>query len=209
MSTGLQVRETGGGTVPGLMGADRLGWISSNAWYPLFAVIIIQDVRESYFDSLTLTDPDRQEKRERWYADCALWEVKAAQMTDRNLWRRLNLLLVHPEMFSGNELRPLMPPRFLKPLIWGEFAGGSLSASSLLMASFAAMALISLIVEPMSIRLRGSGSGGAKPRPLVPAMAISSSAGDAEMGSSWWPVASVASAASAPVGCASAWRSPR
>jgi hypothetical protein len=78
---------------------------------PLFAAIWVQRVEQSYYDpNLPYWFQENVDKRHRWLADVAEWEVLATEMTDRQLWNRIRILLVHVEGFRPNELIRIWPP---------------------------------------------------------------------------------------------------
>lgn len=109
MAGGFAIRESGA-HVMGQMGGRRFGWMHSERTVPLFAVMFVQKVLESYYNASNPNDPLQQEKRARWVTDVAEYELLADQMTERNLWSRVNILLVHVELFHRHDFDPIWPP---------------------------------------------------------------------------------------------------
>lgn len=111
MTTGAFTTTRLGAFEPGQMGARRMSWMKSEASDPLFAVMFIDEVSSSYYHhTLPPRDPLNIEGRERWFRDVEEYEALAAQMTERDLWKHLIILLVHVELAARlRELAPLVP----------------------------------------------------------------------------------------------------
>ncbi len=103
--------EPTGAVLPGPFGARRLSWMYSTASRPWFAVFFIEKVHTSYYwDSFPLNAPVNVDGRRNWLADIAEYRDLARQMTERDLWRQIVLLLVHVEAASRpRHLLPLVP----------------------------------------------------------------------------------------------------
>lgn len=112
MTTGAVVLREAGGVLLGQMGGERLSWMGFTESRPLFAVLVLQDTHQAYFNvSWPTYGEQNAELRAWWEEDVAAYEVLAARMTQREIWHRVNILLIHVEMFrTPRQLRPLWPP---------------------------------------------------------------------------------------------------
>lgn len=113
MTTGGVALREAGGVLLGQMGGARLSWIWSTESRPLFAVLMVQATPDSYFNvSWPMYGGQNAQLRAWWEEDVAAYEVRAAQMTELQRWHRVNILLIHVEMFRRDprRLRPLWPP---------------------------------------------------------------------------------------------------
>lgn len=90
-----------GSFMPGPFGARRLSWMNTTHTRPLFAVFFIDEVDHGY--------PNTTEGRTRWNNNVAEYELLAAEMTRRDLWREVYMLLVHVENSARRELLPIVP----------------------------------------------------------------------------------------------------
>lgn len=95
--------EATGAFLPGPFGARRLAWmtLAPNITAIEFAVFFIDEVDHGY--------PNNLEGRTRWNNDVAEYEQLAAEMTRRELWHTLRMLLVHVENSARRELLPIVP----------------------------------------------------------------------------------------------------
>lgn len=112
MTTGAIALRKTGCHLSSLTGARRFGLVYSDRRPPpLFAVLWVQFATSAYYNpALPQDHPDNIEKRQRWITDVTRWETLATQMTERRLWSRVHILLVHVEEFSGHTLRRIWPP---------------------------------------------------------------------------------------------------
>ncbi len=111
MTTGAFTTTPLGAFEPGQMGGRRMSWMKSTATDPLFAVMFIDEVSSSYYHhTIGLMEAINVEGRARWYRDVEEYEALAAQMTERDLWKHLILLLIHVESPSlVGTLIPIVP----------------------------------------------------------------------------------------------------
>lgn len=112
MTTGAFALTNRGGRLLGEAGGRRLSWMGSTASRPLFAVLFIDEVSDSYYNPSGGVQ-ENADKLDRWLRDVAEYEEWASEVTRRDLWSDIIILLVHVEKFAASgpsDLWPLTPP---------------------------------------------------------------------------------------------------
>ncbi|MHC4065197.1 MAG: hypothetical protein ACYSUI_11975 [Planctomycetota bacterium] len=111
MSTGTFTLEPTGAFMPGFCGGRRMSWMKSDVRLrdPWFSVFFIDEADESYYRWYEdINSEFNIYGRRLWVDDVADYEELALQMTDRNLWSHVRMLLVHVER-PRKILRPIWP----------------------------------------------------------------------------------------------------